>query len=267
MQELYARASDEWNLEYRLRHLSNTSVWVSCRGRAVRDTQGAIIERIAGSVTDITAGKIADALTGLNSRFYFIDRLESAIEAASKTEVPFAVLFIDLDRFKLVNDSLGHAAGDELLVEIARRLRVAVQAESGMGARSVVARLGGDEFAVLLGSVSQNEASELAEQILRDLGAPFRLGSRQMFPGVSIGIAMNDSGHRPEDLLRNADTAMYQAKQSGRGRVEVFDEEMRHRAMARMEIEADLREAGGEESTGSLLPASGSDRWRPGERL
>lgn len=242
LRDLYERRCDEWNLEYRVRHASGASVWISSRGRAVMNAAGAIV-RIAGSLTDITAGKVADALTGLNSRFYFLDRLENAIETASEAGSSFAVLFLDLDRFKLVNDSLGHAAGDELLVEVARRLRFAVHSEERIGAHSVVARLGGDEFAVLLCGVSQREAEELAERILGELSAPFRLGSRQMFPGVSIGIAMSNSGQNAADLLRNADTAMYQAKQSGRGRVEVFDEEMRNRAMARMEIEAGLRQA------------------------
>jgi diguanylate cyclase (GGDEF)-like protein/PAS domain S-box-containing protein len=242
--ECFRSGKKEFVLEYRMRHLNNTSIWVLSRGRSVQDNNGRIV-RVAGSLTDITKGKIADALTGLHSRFYFLDRLESAIEAGSDSGHPFAVLFLDLDRFKLVNDSLGHAAGDELLVEIGRRLRIGVQEAESVGESSgaLVARLGGDEFAVLLPGAGQAEATELAARILNELSAPFRLGGRQMFPGVSIGIALSGSGATAEDLLRNADTAMYHAKHSGRGKVEAFDEEMHNRAVARIEIEADLRDA------------------------
>jgi diguanylate cyclase (GGDEF)-like protein/PAS domain S-box-containing protein len=233
---------EEFVSEYRMRHASKSSIWVLSRGKAVKDTAGTVV-RIAGSLTDITEGKIADALTGLHSRFYFLDRLESALDALANGGSRFAILFLDLDRFKIVNDSLGHAAGDELLVEIARRLRLGVQGAGRETKQSVVARFGGDEFAVLLNGAGPAEAAEIAQRILCDLSTPFRLGSRQMFPGVSIGIAPSGSGYTPEDLLRNADTAMYHAKQSGRGRVEVFDEQMRNHALARMEIETDLRAA------------------------
>jgi diguanylate cyclase (GGDEF)-like protein/PAS domain S-box-containing protein len=247
------RVADEWNegireareeyvSEFRMRHQNNTSIWVLSRGRSVKDAEGAIV-RVAGSLTDITEGKVADALTGLRSRFYFLDRLESAIDATDQRGLPFAVLFLDLDRFKLVNDSLGHAAGDELLTEIARRLRTSVQGAASFAGPSVIARLGGDEFAVLLHGAGQAEAEEVARWVLQHLSAPFRLGSQQMYPGVSIGIAMSSSGEDPEDLLRNADTAMYQAKKLGRGRIEVFDERMRKLARARLEIEAELRDA------------------------
>ncbi len=228
--------------EYRVRHANNTSIWVLSRGKAVKDAAGQVV-RIAGSLTDITKGKIADSLTGLHSRFYFLDRMESAIDAFRHGGSRFAILFLDLDRFKMVNDSLGHAAGDELLIEIARRLRQGVQHAGRLLEQSVVARLGGDEFAVLLNGAGYTDAADLAQRILCALSTPFRLGSRQIFPGVSIGVALSGSGDTPEDLLRNADTAMYQAKQSGRGRVQVFDEQMRNRALARMEIEADLRAA------------------------
>ncbi|HEY3840632.1 MAG TPA: EAL domain-containing protein [Bryobacteraceae bacterium] len=247
-----ARVQDEWDSgiregkeefvsEYRMRHRNNTSIWVLSRGKAVKDAKGSIV-RIAGSITDITEGKVADALTGLRSRFYFLDRLDQAIEAASRGDAPFAVLFLDLDRFKLVNDSLGHAAGDELLMEIGRRLRLCAQT-GGWLESSVIARLGGDEFAVLLNGAREGEAMATAHRFLKHLTSPFRLGGQQLFPGVSIGIALSCSGDNPEDLLRNADTAMYQAKKTGRGRIEIFDEGMRNRAKARLNIEAQLRRA------------------------
>jgi diguanylate cyclase (GGDEF)-like protein len=178
--------------------------------------------------------------------FYLIDRLECALEAAREEAVSCAVLFLDLDRFKLVNDSLGHAAGDELLLEVSRRVRSAVLADDTGRAsgRSVVARLGGDEFAVLLTHVQeQAEAAVVAERILKGLNPPFRLNGRQVFASLSVGIAIGSGTETPEDLLRNSDTAMYWAKTRGKGRYEVFDETMRERAIARLEIETDLRGA------------------------
>jgi diguanylate cyclase (GGDEF)-like protein/PAS domain S-box-containing protein len=235
---------EEFVAEYRVRRRNGTYLWVLARGRAVREESG-IAVRIAGSLTDVTEGKIADPLTGLPNRLYFLDRLESSIEAASHADAPFAVLFLDLDGFKLVNDSLGHAAGDELLVEIASRLRSSVQttaASEGARGSSVVARLGGDEFAILLPGL-QPDATLLAERVLQHLSTPFHLGSRQMFASMSVGIALSSSGGTPEDLLRNADTAMYHAKTAGRARFEVFDEGMREQAIARLEIETELRKA------------------------
>jgi diguanylate cyclase (GGDEF)-like protein len=155
------------------------------------------------------------------------------------------VLFLDLDRFKLINDSLGHAAGDELLVGIAGRLTTSVR---GVGTEavdhSVVARLGGDEFAILLNGIRQESAAvAVATRILASLSAPFHIAGRQVFGGVSIGIAPGYSGSTPEDLLRNADTAMYHAKAKGKGCFEVFDEGMLNRAKARLEIEMDLHKS------------------------
>jgi diguanylate cyclase (GGDEF)-like protein/PAS domain S-box-containing protein len=240
-----AGTTSEFVSEYRMRHWNGAFIWMLSRGIAVRNQRGTAI-RIAGSQTDITEGKIGDPLTGLPNRLYFIDKLESAIEAAHQMGTQFAVLFLDLDRFKLINDSLGHASGDELLVEIAMRLRMNVRAGNPATAvgPSVVARLGGDEFAILLPGIQhQVDAEVVAERILKQLGAPFHLNGRQMFASVSIGIALSSSGNTPEDLLRNADTAMYYAKTRGKARFAVFDERMRARAIARLEIETDLRKA------------------------
>jgi diguanylate cyclase (GGDEF)-like protein/PAS domain S-box-containing protein len=238
-------ASGELVSEYRMRRRDGTFIWVLNRGKAVKDGNGAAV-RIAGSLTDVTEGKIADPLTGIPNRLYFLDRLESALEASRYADHPFAVLFLDLDRFKLVNDSLGHAAGDDLLSEIAVRLQSSVSESALAGAKgtSVVARLGGDEFAILLlGAARQTDATLLAERVLTHLSAPFQIGNRQLHAGVSIGIAFSSSGDSPEDLLSNADTAMYYAKKAGRGRFEVFDEGMREQAIARLEIETELRKA------------------------
>jgi diguanylate cyclase (GGDEF)-like protein/PAS domain S-box-containing protein len=249
---VHQNAKGDFVSEYRMRCRNGSFIWVLARGKAVRDGNGRVI-RLAGSLTDVTEGKIADPLTGLPNRLYFLDRLEDAIDVARCRDLPFAVLFLDLDRFKLVNDSLGHAAGDELLIEIATRLRTSVQTAAisehadgppGAGGSSVVSRLGGDEFAILLhGNDLQAEAAMLAECVLRHLNAPFHIGNRQMFAGVSIGIALSSSGATAEDLLRNADTAMYYAKKAGRARYKVFDEGMREQAIARLELETGLRKA------------------------
>ena len=209
-----AGRASEFVSEYRMRRQNGAFIWMLSRGIAVRDEQGTAV-RMAGSQTDITEGKIADPLTGLPNRLYLIDRLDNTLEAARQTGSLFAVLFVDVDRFKLINDSMGHAAGDQLLVEIAMILRSNVRASEPTTAAglSVVARLGGDEFAILLPDIQhQGDAEAVAERILKHLVAPFQLNSRQVFASVSIGISTSFSGHTPEDLLRNADTAMYYAK-------------------------------------------------------
>ena len=241
-------SAPEFSSEYRIRHANGAYVWTLSRGIAVLNQNGAPV-RIAGSQTDITEGKIADTLTELPNRLYFLDKLESALAArGTQGARPFSVLFLDLDRFKLVNDSLGHAAGDQLLTGVARRLRSCVRGQDATGrsdrAATTVARLGGDEFAVLLeGLRDESDAGLVAERILRRLSAAFTIEGRQVFAGVSIGIAAGDSGETPEDLLRNADTAMYHAKARGRGRFEAFHPGLRAKAMARMELEADLQRA------------------------
>jgi diguanylate cyclase (GGDEF)-like protein/PAS domain S-box-containing protein len=238
-------ATAEFVSEYRMRHRNGSFIWMLSRGAVVRDPSGMAV-RMAGSQTDITDGKVVDPLTNLPNRLYFLDRLDAAIENRAGDYAEFAVLFVDLDRFKLVNDSLGHAAGDELLTGIAGRLKSSVRAAPRKPDRaaSVVARLGGDEFAILLSDIADaSEARVVAERLLADLSAPFQIAGRQVFGMISIGIAPGSSGNTPEDLLRNADTAMYHAKAKGKGRFEVFDETMRDRARARMEIETDLRRA------------------------
>ncbi len=236
-------ATSEFSSEYRMRHRNGSFIWMLSRGAVVRDDSGVAV-RMAGSQTDITAGKVADPLTGLPNRLYFLDRLEDAIGKRTADGIGFAVLFIDLDRFKLVNDSLGHAAGDELLSGIAGRLKHGVRGAAQEWGRSVVARLGGDEFAVLLADIHEITAAKtVAERLLSDLSAPFQIAGRQVFGMVSIGVAPGTSAETPEELLRNADTAMYHAKAKGKGRAEVYDEKMRDRARARLEIEIDLRKA------------------------
>ena len=181
-----------------------------------------------------------DALTGLPNRPQLLERLDSAIgHARAREGASFAVLFLDLDRFKLINDSIGHAAGDEMLVEVGRRIA------DTLGDRGVVARFGGDEFAILIDSLAHVQESEaLAARILEALGKPLWLGGRELFPSASIGIAFWNPRYRlGEELLRDADAAMYRAKAEGRDRSALFDEAMRAHAIRLLDLEADLRRA------------------------
>jgi diguanylate cyclase (GGDEF)-like protein len=189
-----------------------------------------------------------DALTGLPNRTQLLDHLATAISNARTNarhsmlgEKPhgFAVLFLDLDRFKLVNDSVGHAAGDDLLVEAGRRIIDAVRGED------LVARLGGDEFAILVNDIDGLQvAEELAQRILHMLGRPYWVAGREVFPSASLGIALwNPRYSTGTDLLRDADAAMYRAKAAGRDRWAVFDEDMRDEASRILDLEADLRRA------------------------
>ncbi|HET6232480.1 MAG TPA: EAL domain-containing protein [Longimicrobiaceae bacterium] len=178
-----------------------------------------------------------DALTGLPNRHLFMERLGRLVERRRRGGTGFAVLFLDLDRFKVVNDSLGHHVGDELLVEVARRLRECAAGDT-------VARLGGDEFAVLLESVAgEDEARAAAELLAEVVAVPVVLSGYEVFTGASVGIALGSGGERPEHLLRNADMAMYRAKASGVARCEVFDRAMHDAALGRLRLETDLRRA------------------------
>lgn len=179
-----------------------------------------------------------DALTGLPNRALFKEHLKLAVERAKKRDpFLFAVLFLDLDRFKNVNDSLGHAVGDELLIGIARRL------ESHVRPVDRVARLGGDEFAILLDGIEDpSDATRVAERLQLELQLPFNIRGHDVFTSVSVGIAMSSTGYSgPDDVLRDADTAMYRAKALGKARYEIFDLEMHSRAVALLKLETDLR--------------------------
>lgn len=180
-----------------------------------------------------------DKLTGLPNRALFMDRVGHLIQRGSRSDAaPFAVLFLDMDRFKVVNDSLGHMVGDQLLMAVARRL------SRSLRPGDTVARLGGDEFTMLLDGATLEDARRVARRIEEDFSAPFQIGEHELFTTVSVGIAVGDPRYaHPEEMLRDADVAMYRAKEGGRARVEVFDESMRTEAVARLTLENELRRA------------------------
>ncbi len=242
-------AESHFEHEHRLRSAAGGYRWVLARGLAVRDGSS-LPTRMAGSLTDITDRKRAeerllhdafhDALTELPNRSLFLDRLGLALEQSRRHKrISFAVLFLDLDRFKNLNDSLGHAAGDALLVEFAERLRGCLRPGD------TVARLGGDEFGVLLTEVDGPEdATRVAERVQELLRHPFAVGSTEVITTASIGIALGAAGYeRPDDILRDADTAMYRAKAAGRACFQVFDQAMHSSVAALLKLEMDLRRA------------------------
>ena len=179
-----------------------------------------------------------DGLTGLPNRNLFLDRLRHALSAGARRETAIAVLFLDLDQFKLVNDSLGHEAGDELLAAVAPRI------EQALRPGDTVARFGGDEFAVLADDVGdEHGATRIAERIAEALARPFILREREHFVSASIGISIGTGAEPPEALIRDADSALYRSKEHGRGGYEIFDEVMRSRVIEHMQTENDLRRA------------------------
>jgi diguanylate cyclase (GGDEF)-like protein/PAS domain S-box-containing protein len=233
--------------EHRMRHADGAWRWVMTRGLAIRGPDG-IPTRMAGSLSDVTDRRIAqlrlqhdalhDTLTGLPNRTLFTDRVSQILHRSLRDPASgCAVLFIDIDRFKLVNDSLSHAVGDHLLIALAGRVAVALRPGD------TVARLGGDEFTVLLEDITDAaDAQVVAERILDSLGEAFEIDGNELFVTASIGIAISTPGLTPSDLMRNADIAMYDAKRRGRSRCSVFDESMHRRVVDRLTRETELRQ-------------------------
>ncbi|MDJ0861592.1 MAG: EAL domain-containing protein [Gammaproteobacteria bacterium] len=244
-----AEGTEHFSYEHRVMTKSGQALWVLCRGLVVRDENGEGY-RAAGSLTDISQRKRAeaqlihdamhDALTGLPNRSLCLDRLNVALRQVRRDEhKAFAVLFFDLDRFKTINDSLGHTVGDQLLVGISRRL------EKYLRPGDTLARLGGDEFAILLNEIEGvSDATHVAERIHQLLEGEFIIEGHEVFTTASIGIAMgSDQYRRAEDVLRDADLAMYRAKRAGNLCYEVFDGNMHEDAVALLTLETDLRRA------------------------
>ncbi|HUZ01214.1 MAG TPA: PAS domain S-box protein [Thermomicrobiaceae bacterium] len=241
-------AGEPWTGEFTVRRRDGTTFEAIVTDAPVHDDAGMLIG-VVGISTDISERKALeeqlahqafhDPLTGLPNRALLVDRLAHALERLARHPASLALLFLDLDNFKVINDSLGHEVGDALLVAVADRLGGCVRAGD------TAARFGGDEFAVLLEDLPGLEPAEAAaERILAVLEPDFQLGGHTFHISSSIGIAYTDDPTaRVEDLLRNADAAMYDAKAAGKSRYEVFDPAMRERAVTRLEVERDLRHA------------------------
>lgn len=243
------KTGEDYEAEFRLRRHDGQYRWHVGRATAGFDPEGNIIKWF-GTSTDIDDEKAVEAklnhyarhcpLTNLPNRVEFMNHLRQAVErAAGNNYARFAVLFLDLDRFKVINDSLGHAVGDKLLIAIADRLKACVRPGD------VVARLGGDEFTILLNRTGEvSDVARVAERLQSKLSEPFKLDNYEVFTTASIGIIISDEVERaPEDFLRDADAAMYRAKESGKARYEIFDREMHVRNMNLLQVETDLRHA------------------------
>jgi diguanylate cyclase (GGDEF)-like protein/PAS domain S-box-containing protein len=250
LQEHLSGATELLQHQHRIRCEDGTYRTFLCRGVSVRGA-GRGPARIAGSLTEITerphtpdrlhSTGFPDPLTGLCNRAAFVEGLGRRLDDLKHRRVSgrFAILYLDLDRFKVVNDSVGHLVGDELLVEVSRRL------ETCLRQGDALARLGGDEFAILLnGLTDEQQANAIAFRIQDVLSAPFSIGGREVFTSASIGIAPGLAHYaNPDEIMRDADTAMYHAKSRGKARHELFDADMHARTRDRLGLENDLRHA------------------------
>ena len=276
-----APASGAMKREWRLRHADGS--WLTVDNVGTNLLHEPVIQGLVLNTRDVTEQSIIkqqymhqafhDPLTDLANRSLFLYQVGHALARAQRTAGTVTVLFLDLDNFKPVNDSLGHAAGDNLLVDAARRLAVCVR-ESDL-----IARLGGDEFAVLVEqTASVDEVLQIAGRIRTALSTPFKLGGKEVFVNASIGIARTSCGETTDELVRNADLAMYVAKNRGKGQHVLFEPTMHHAALERLVVEADLRQALEHEEfliqyqpivaldTGEIIGAEALVRWLCRER-
>jgi diguanylate cyclase (GGDEF)-like protein/PAS domain S-box-containing protein len=243
------RGNVAFTLEFRMRHSDGAYRWIALNASCVAGPEG-YANRCIGTASDVTSRKLAeerifhdavhDSLTGLPNRALFMDRLDRAIRRSGQLDRPRAALFlVDLDRFKTVNDNLGHSGGDALLIAVARRLESLVTQED------TVARIDGDEFAVLLTTrTHRDDALAFADALAEFLSQPIEIAGQEIFPTSSIGVAIcEDSHERPEELLTEAEIAMFRAKRAGKARIEVFEPGMRGETEDRLALETDLRHA------------------------
>ncbi len=258
VQKQIGRALDEgssWSMEERIIRADTGEARVlASQVKALRDTQGNVV-RLCGICHDVTEQRHAqealaaaearvrhtalhDPLTGLPNRDLVLDRLSGALGRASRGHTAAAVLLIDLDNFKIINDTIGHLAGDEILRTMARRLQGASRTSD------TAARIGGDEFVMICeGVANDGETVALAQRLAAILAAPVVVGAQEFITTVSVGIAIGRGKEPPEQLLRDADLALYRAKQQGKNTIELFDELFRRNALDRVEVERDLRRA------------------------
>lgn len=247
MQDHFSNNSDHFECEYRLKHKNGSFVWVLTRGMAVSDRLGKVV-RFAGSQTDISQQKkiqeqlsydsLHDKLTLLPNRALFNERISQSFARFKRhPDQLFAVLFIDLDNFKQVNDTLGHSAGDELLIRLGFRLKSVCRGED------TVSRWGGDEFTLLMEDVKSLEDVKIyADRLLRTIKKPLLISSQELFVNTSIGIAIiSEKYNSAEELLRDADTAMYKAKESGKGKYSIFKDSMHVKTSKRFQLNSQLR--------------------------
>jgi diguanylate cyclase (GGDEF)-like protein/PAS domain S-box-containing protein len=235
-------------VEHRMRHADGSWRWVLTRGLAIRGPDGRVT-RMAGSLSDITERRAAerqlqhdalhDALTGLPNRALFMDRVEHSLRrVAREPKLSCAVLFLDIDRFKLINDSFSHAVGDRLLIALGQRMGGVLRPSD------TVARFGGDEFTLLLDGVSAPEqAMSVATRLQEALARPFLIDGHELSVAATVGVAVNSAGVSAADLVRNADIAMYEARRRGREDPALFDDGMHRRVVDRLAHEHDLRRA------------------------
>ncbi len=234
-----AGLSSHFESEYRILDASGAYRWMLCRGLALRNPAGKAC-RIAGSQTDITDRKVYNPLTGMPNRILLMDRLERALMRVNhKESQPFAVFALDIDGLKMINDSLGCLASDKLLIEVARRI------QGGLGSQDTVAHCGSEDFVLLREGINNaRDAMIAASRLHSELELPFLIQGQTVYVTPATGITMGTREYTsPEDLLRDASTALRRAKSGGNGRCEIFDGSMRSSTVARLKLEADLRRA------------------------